>query len=300
MIIKETGKISEDFYLTGSSIAPVYLLDGPAPVLFDAGITPFAHHYERGIKEILGDREPAYLFLTHSHFDHIGAASHFKKVWPDLQIAGSVRCSEILLKHKAIQLIKSLNLEGLKSLKKMGTQDLNELPFEPFGLDILVKPEIGTEPPYNIKAIHTPGHTWDLMSYWVPEKKILIASEAVAGYQNDGYLQVEFLVDFDKYLDSLTLIKNLDAKILCPGHHVVFKDRDVMLHIQASFEAANDYLAMTEQYLDQEKGDIDRTVSRIKARQWDKIPWPKQPESPYLINTRQRVKTIWERMNRPS
>ncbi len=298
MIIKETRKINEEFYLTGTPIAPVYLLDGPAPVLFDAGITPYAYHYERDIKAILGDRKPAYLFLTHSHFDHIGSASHFRRVWPDLKIAGSVRCGEILLKQKAVELITNLNLEGLKSLKKMGRRDLNESPFEPFGLDILVEPGEASELPCRIKAVPTPGHTWDLMSYWAPDKKILVASEAVAGYQNEGPLQVEFLVDFDKYLESLTVIENLDAKILCPGHHVVFTDRDVVLHIQASFKAANEYLAMTEKYLDQEKGNIDRTVSRIKARQWDKIPWPKQPESPYLLNTRQRVKTIWERMNR--
>lgn len=298
MIIKETGKISEDFYVTGSPIAPVYLLDGSAPVLFDAGITPFARHYERDIKEILKDRTPACLLLTHSHFDHIGAASHFKKIWPGLQIAGSAPCGDVLSKQKAIQLIRNLNLEGLKSLKKMGVPDVNELPFEPFEIDLIVKPETGADLPRHIKAIHTPGHTRDLMSYWIPDGRILVASEAVAGYQKDGYPQVEFLVDFDAYLDSLTIIKTLGANILCPGHQVVFTGRDVALHIEASFEAAHAYLAMTERYLELENGDIDRTVSRIKARQWDGIPWPKQPESPYLINTRQRVKTIWERMNR--
>jgi glyoxylase-like metal-dependent hydrolase (beta-lactamase superfamily II) len=297
MIIKETGKISRDFYSTGLPIVPVYLLDGPEPVLFDAGITPLAHHYERDLKEILGNRKPAYLFLTHSHFDHIGAASHFKSIWPDLQIGGADRCREILLKQKAIQLIRNLNQEGLNSLEKEGVSDLNERSFEPFAIDILVKPEIENELPRGIRAVHTPGHTWDLMSYWIPDKQILIASEAVAAYHNDGDQQIEFLVDFDKYLESLVVIKNLGARILCPGHHAVFTDQDVRLHIQASLEAAINYLAMVEQYLDQEKGDIDRVVSRIKASEWDNRPSPKQPESAYLLNTRQRVKTIWERMN---
>jgi glyoxylase-like metal-dependent hydrolase (beta-lactamase superfamily II) len=297
MIIKQTGKISEGFYVIGSPTIPVYLLDGPEPVLFDAGLTALAHQYERDIKEILGDRKPAYLFLTHSHFDHIGAASHFKTVWPDLQIGGSVRCHEILLKQKALQLIRNLNLESLKSFKKMGFQDLNELPFQSVSIDILVKPENEIELPSYIKAINTPGHTWDFLSFWISGKKILIASEAVACYEDDGYLQIEFLVDFDAYLESLTVIQNLDAKILCPGHHVVFTDQDVMLHIQASFKAANNYLTMTERFLDQEKGDIECTVSRIKAWQWDNRPWPKQPESAYLLNTRQRVKTIWRRMS---
>ncbi len=299
MIIKETGKVAKNFYVTGFSTIPVYLLDGPEPVLFDAGFTALAHHYERDIKKILGDREPAYLFLTHSHFDHIGAAGYFKSVWPDLKIIGSVRCQEILLKQKAIELIKNLNLEGLKSLKKMGVDDLYEKPFEPFSVDIQIKPEDESQLPCDVTAINTPGHTWDFMSYWIPERKILIASEAVATYENNGFLQVEFLVDFDAYLESITKIKNLGAETLCLGHHAVFTDQDVMPHFKASIKASNDYLSITEQFLEKEKGNIDRTVSRIKAKQWDSRPWPKQPETAYLLNTWQRVKTIWERMNRP-
>jgi hypothetical protein len=55
---------------------------------------------------------------------------------------------------------------------------------------------------------------------------------------------------------------------------------------------------MVEEFLIQENGDIDQTVSRVKAVQWDNRPWPKQPEPAYILNTRQRVKTIWDRMNK--
>ena len=45
-------------------------------------------------------------------------------------------------------------------------------------------------------------------------------------------------------------------------------------------------------------GDVERTVDRIKASQWENLSYPKQPESAYLINTRARVGHILERMNK--
>jgi len=300
MIIQETGEIGNGFYVVGFAGVPVYLLDGPVPVLFDAGLTGGAFLYEAGIKQVLGERVPEYLFLTHSHFDHVGSASHFKDVWPDLKVGGSERCSEVLQKPKAVQLMQDFNFEGIKVIKDSGLEPINEKSFESFKLDILVQPDqtIKLAPGLSVEVLNTPGHTWDFMSYWIPEKKILVASEAVATYEANGYLQPEFLVDFDAYIESLKVLRKIGVKILCPGHYAVFTDEDAVAHIENSFQAAMDYLIMTEKFLVQEKGDVEKAVELVKRTEWDPRPWPKQPESAYLLNTWTRVNTIWKRMNR--
>jgi len=109
MIIEGTGKICNGFYVVGSESVPVYLLDSPVPILFDAGLTAGAFLYETGIRQILEERVPEYLFLPHSHFDHIGSVNHFKTAWPDFKARGSVRSYEILQKPNAVQLIRDLN-----------------------------------------------------------------------------------------------------------------------------------------------------------------------------------------------
>ena len=161
MIIDKAGKVTENFYVIGHSNIPVFLLDGPRPVLFDAGFASLGSIYVKEIRKILGNRSPAYLFLTHSHFDHIGAAAYFKKVWPEIRIGGSARAREILSRPNAIRLIRELNQEGGLALRAWGDLSPEERPFEPFDLDFILTPgdmiELG--PLSRIQVIHAPGHT---------------------------------------------------------------------------------------------------------------------------------------------
>ena len=78
----------------------------------------------------------------------------------------------------------------------------------------------------------------------------------------------------------------------------MFTDEDAVAHIEKSFQAAREYLIMTETILFQEKGEIEKAVELVKKAEWDPQPWPKQPETAYLLNTWSRVNTIWNRMNR--
>jgi glyoxylase-like metal-dependent hydrolase (beta-lactamase superfamily II) len=298
MKFTQTGKVKDDLYVVGSEAVPVYLLDGPVPVLFDAGFTALGPAYEADIRKVLGDRSPAYLFLTHSHFDHLGAASYLKALYPAMKLAGSERTHEILQRDNAVQLIRSLNEEARDSLGSFNQGLVSEDPFEPFHLDIRLKggETIDLGAGRHVEVMNTPGHTWDFMSYWVPDKRILIASEAAGCDDGGGYIFTEFLVDYDAFVSSLTALSRFDADILCQGHRIVFTGPDARDHMRRSLEQAPRFLAMVEGFLADEQGDVDRTVARVKAVEWDPKPWPKQTETAYDINTRIRVNAIRRRM----
>ncbi len=295
MRINWRGKVSNDFYVLGHAAAPVFLLDGPAPVLFDAGFTSLARVYESDIRKILDLRSPAYLFLTHAHWDHIGSAAYFKALWPNMTIACSPQGQKILTRHGAIQQIRALNREVIAVLKTWGVNEVYKGQFEPFNPDLALNPgqRIKVGPNLSIQAIPTPGHTWDSLSYWVPERKILVAAEA-AGC--DGVC--EFLVDYDAYRNSLEAISRLDVEILCTGHNLVLTGSDAGEYIRQSLDHATEYVDMVERFLREEEGNIDRTITRVKTAEWDPRPLPKQPERAYLMSTKARVKTLLERMKK--
>lgn len=293
MRIERTGNIADGFYVLGHSAAPVFLLDGPAPVLFDGGFTGLTHQYKRDIKKILGQRSPAFLFLTHSHWDHVGAVAHLKQAWPEMKIAGSSASSEILARAGAISQIKKLNHRAFEVLRSWGITEIYEGEFEPFVFDVALKhgETIKIHQDLTVESIPAPGHTWDGVAYWIRERKILIAGEATGC---DGVC--EFSVDHEAYLNSLMALSALDVQILCIAHRLVFTGSDVKNHMTRSINQVPEYVNQVKQYLREEKGDVDRVVARVKGAEWDKKSLPKQPLEAYLLNTKTRVKTVKRHM----
>ncbi len=291
MVIDKVGPIKNGFYALGHASVPVYLMDGKFPALFDAGFVGLSHLYIQAIKEVLGERTPVYLFLTHAHWDHIGSAGIFKRTWPDMKIVASRITREILARPGVIDRVISLNQQALDALREWGVTPFYEGPFIPFEIDEI----LGSSKSYPVASDATvewfasPGHTRDFTVYWIPEKGILIASEA-AGCDNVP----EFLVDYDVYEGGIKKFIDLDPRVLCTGHLLVLTGSDVREYLTRSWETAEEYRRFVEERL--ERGEsVDEIIEQIKGIDWDEKPFPKQPLEAYLLNTRQRVLTLKER-----
>lgn len=293
MLFKTKGQVVEGFYVAGTHEVPCYLLDAPRPVLFDAGFACLGPLYVADVRRMLGGRDPGWLCLTHLHFDHCGAAAQLKEAF-GLTIAASARGAEIASRPGALATIGMLNANAAQAVRRWGRY-LTEAPeFAPFTVDRVLadgdRLDLGGGAVVEVLA--TPGHTWDFLSYHVPSRGILVASESVGCADITGYVVTEFLVDYAAYMANLERQASLGARVLCQGHGVVYTDDDATEYLRLSMESARQYKVWVDRLLDEEHGDVARVMARVKEKEYDPRPAPKQPEPAYLLNLEARVRHL--------
>jgi 2-aminobenzoylacetyl-CoA thioesterase len=295
MIFNSTGKVTDNFYVVGNSSFPSYLLNAKQPVLFEGGVTPAGKLYVEATKSILGQQQPRFLFITHMHWDHCGSVSYLKENFPSLIVACSEKSKQILSKENALKLMIDLNRNeeaSIASASSVKPSQILHYDFRPFLVDMIVHDGqiIKLEGGDVIEVIATPGHTRDHTSYYLPEEKILIASEASGCLDSSGKIIPEFLADYDAYIASLKRLADIPAEVLCQGHRLVFIGRDeIKAFLSSSLLETELFREKIFRLFDEEQNSIERVTSRVKAEDYDTIKGVKQPEIPYMINLRAQV-----------
>jgi 2-aminobenzoylacetyl-CoA thioesterase len=298
LIIQQSGEVLPGFHVLYPADVPVFLLDGDQPVLFDAGFSCLARMYEGQIRRILGDRGPAWCCLTHSHFDHLGSAPYFRKRFPGLAVCAHEKVGGILRRDSAVERIRMLNSAGASSVADYGVDIAEVEPFESFALDRVLKAgdEIPVAEGLTVRVYYTPGHTRDCLSYYLPEKKTLIASEALGIPDYTGYVVTDFLVDYDLFMDSMRSLNDLDVEVLCFGHSYVYTGEHARGHIPRAIQYAEQFYNLVANFLTEEKGDPERVKQRVRAIEYDCKTGSKQPEPAYLLNLEARILAVQKRL----
>ena len=287
-------EIAPGLFRLGNQWVPSFLLDGPQPALFDAGLSCLTQAYLDDARAVLGERAPAWLFLSHVHFDHCGAAGWLKEAWPGMRIAAAPKAAQILTRPNALKLMAQLNQAASEEYFASGGADHSRHKFRPFSLDRVVDEgeEIDLGGGLTVRVMATPGHTWDSLSFYIPQRRFLFASEAVGSDAPGGYIVSEFLVSYDACLESLKRLGALEVEVLCPGHHAVHTGPAAHRQIGRCRASAEHFKDWVLRLLAQENGRVERVIPVVRAGEYDHRVGPKQPPAAYLLNLQARVTTL--------
>lgn len=294
MILDSQGKICDDLYAIGGPALPAYLLLSEMPSLFDAGMTFMGPTYRSDLGKMLGDpNRLRFIFLTHSHFDHSGAAPYLRRHIPGIRIGASRLASETFRKASAVELIRSLSSDqDVNQSDRIGDEDVS---FDALNVDVVL--EDGSEVDLGgmtFRAIATPGHTRDSMTYYIPKWKAIITGEAIGVFDKNFTIHPEFLASYRDYLESLHKIAALEIDRILMSHFFVLTGSDAHEYMAKSILRTEEFKKRIEDYLGDFNGDRAAVVRRIYKEDYQDTGAILQEVRPFLINLEAKVRAVAE------
>lgn len=192
--------------------------EGGKSALWDAGMFYCGEEAAGLVKKVLKGRNPDYLIMSHTHYDHIGALSVFRKHFPEIIAIGSEYAAGVLQRESARNLIREMSEVAAREYLSPG----DPIPsFDPSGLyaDSTVKTgdiiDFGRE---KLKVYNTPGHTRCSISLFDEESKTLLSCETTGVYESRHWVHMPILTGYKDALDSIDLCLSLKPRVLIPPH----------------------------------------------------------------------------------
>jgi glyoxylase-like metal-dependent hydrolase (beta-lactamase superfamily II) len=294
---KAKGQVHERITAVAGASYPAYIMRGDKKSLMvDSGVNLLGPLYLSSIRDSLGDAGPLdYLLLTHSHYDHVGAAGYLKRHIPDLKIGAHERVADLMRKQSVLETMNRLSTSHAELLKRNTAGE--DLTLRPFVIDILLKQGDEIDLGGLTCCVHeTPGHTRDSLSYYFPEIGALFPGEA-CGVLRTGRgdrLQAEFVASFEDYVDSLERMIALKPEIICLAHNWVLTHEDAASFLKRSLAETFRYRELIESYLNAAGGEVEQAVQDMARAEYSEDGIGLPPPASYMANLTAQVKHIAE------
>ena len=201
----ELVQVSEKcFYIQSPAKIGVVLTGQNQVCLIDSGNDKDAGKKVKKILDANGWSLRA-VYHTHSHADHIGGNQYLQK-----QTGCKIYASGIERDFTEHPILEPSFLYGANPPKDLRhkflmAQESGALPLTEDAL------------PDGMKIVPLPGHSWDMVGFRTADDVVYLADCLSSQETLDKY-QISFLVDAQKYLDTLDAIQHMEARMFIPSH----------------------------------------------------------------------------------
>ncbi|MCL2664772.1 MAG: MBL fold metallo-hydrolase [Defluviitaleaceae bacterium] len=256
--------------------------------LFDCGMAFCATETISGIKKALKKKTLDYVFITHTHYDHIGSYPFIKTEWPGVKLVTCETGAAVLLKETPRKVIRKLSAEAAAMYGKNIAAEYDENYFK---ADVIVKEgDVITLGGASVEVVETPGHTRDALSFFIQEPALLINCETSGVLLPDGSIYPCFLSSYSNTVETIKKCAKINFK------HISFPHRSIVGGETASvyFERA---LAENERCKNFISGMIlngmsnDNMLAELKKKYYSKTLAGFQPLEAFLANAAAMIKS---------
>lgn len=303
------GRIHERITAIAPPSYPVYVVEGENKnLIIDSGVSLLGPTYLAGLVDVFGeDGRPDYLFLTHSHYDHLGSTGYLKRHFPGLQVGAHERVAALVQKPSVLQTMNRLSLSHVVPASRGSKDDEAEdgtvddggagddTTIRPFEIDLLLKEgdeiDLGG---LTCRVYETPGHTRDSLAFYFPEIEVLFPGDAAGVRPSVGGASVEvlFVASFEDYVQSIKRMIALEPRMICLAHNWVLTGADAAEFLERSLAETFRFRGLIERSLDAAAGDVEQAIEAVARVTYDGAGDLPQPRAAFMTNLVAQVKLV--------
>ena len=207
----ELIQVSDSFYYIQSPAKIGLVKTGENEVcLIDSGNDKDAGKKVLRILEAQGWTLKA-IYNTHSHADHIGGNKFLQD-----RTGCEIYAPEIEKSFTEHTILEPMYLYGGKPPKNLMHKFM-------MAQESVVQPLNEAALPEGWEIIHLPGHSFNMAGFRTPDNVVYLA-DCLSSPETLKKYQICFLVDPEKYLETLEMVKVMEAEFFVPAHAEASKD----------------------------------------------------------------------------
>ena len=215
-----------------------FLIDGgKTTIMYDSGFAFTGYGVADKIKNILGERNLDYIFLTHSHYDHALGSCYALKYWPNAKVVAGEYATKIFAKDTAKALMRDLDR---KFAEKCGVFEYEDL-IDDLRVDIPVSDgDVIKAGDMEFVAINLPGHTKCSIGYYCPKEKLLLSCETIGVYNGSDEVVPSYLVGCQMAIESIEKAQKLDIENVLAPHYGLLDSKTSKFYLKRAKESAKE------------------------------------------------------------
>ncbi|HWR07821.1 MBL fold metallo-hydrolase [Sporomusa sp.] len=191
--------------------------------LIDCGMAYCGDKLISNIRQVLDTRVLDYIFISHSHYDHVGAIPYLKRTWPDSMVLGAEHAQRILHRQNALHTIRELARQAAQIYNAGILEEYDDALLKVdhciYDGDIM---ELGGS---SITVIETQGHTKCSLSFLISDGT-LFPSETTGCMSKTGKIYPGFITSYSEAIASIHKCQAINPRFIISPHFGLVSEDD--------------------------------------------------------------------------
>lgn len=222
-----------------------------------------------------------FIFLTHSHYDHVLDSVYVKKLFPNAKIVAGSYAANIFKKDSAKRTMADLD----KKFAMKNGIDFYENLVDLLSVDIEVND--GDEiqcGKMTFTVVELPGHTKCSVGFYLAENQLLLGTESLGVFTGSEKIIPSYLAGYDLTLKSFEKANKLNIKNILVPHFGLLTTEESRFYLEKGKENAIETAKEILESLRNQKSK-EEILNQFKAKYYDEKVKSIYPVDAMELNT---------------